>query len=72
MLGSGLFLPIFDTEWEWPKGLRIVLYFLGLCWCFMGVSVIADVFMGAIEKITSKKCRKLVDAKKEKYEKHVS
>mmetsp|Transcript_114708 Transcript_114708/g.319473 ORF Transcript_114708/g.319473 Transcript_114708/m.319473 type:complete len:825 (+) Transcript_114708:95-2569(+) len=57
--GGGLFLPIGgDGEQRWPTGIRAVLYFLGLGWCFMGVALIADVFMGAIETITSKKARK--------------
>lgn len=51
-------LPLFgDSEQDWPNGLRVVLYFLGLCWCFVGVAIISDFFMGAIEKITSKKKR---------------
>jgi len=32
-----------------------VLYLILLLWCFMGVGLFADVFMGAIEIITSKK-----------------
>lgn len=27
---------------------------MGLMYCFMGVAIVADVFMSAIEKITSK------------------
>jgi solute carrier family 8 (sodium/calcium exchanger) len=46
-----------DGEQEWPNGLRIVLYLLGLLWCFMGVGIVSDVFMGAIEAVTSKKKR---------------
>merc|ERR1712203_1112214 len=38
----------------WPKEARAVLYFIGLCFSFLGVSIVADVFMCAIEKITSK------------------
>lgn len=45
------------SEQEWDNSLRIVLYLMGLLWCFMGVGIIADVFMGAIEAITSKKKR---------------
>jgi len=54
--GGGLLLPLFG-EWEqgWPTALRTVLYLLGLFWCFMGVAIIADVFMGAIETVTSKR-----------------
>jgi len=51
-----LFLPAFgDAEQEWPNTLRGVLYLLGLLYCFAGVAIIADIFMAAIEKITSKK-----------------
>lgn len=54
-----MLLPAFrDDEQRWPTGLRIVLYFCGLFWCFLGVALIADVFMGAIERVTSKKLRK--------------
>lgn len=53
-----MFLPAFgDDEQAWPTGLRVVLYLLGLLWLFMGVNIVADVFMGAIEKITSAKKR---------------
>ena len=50
---KGLLLPLF-LEVTWPKEARAVLYFIGLCFSFLGVSIIADVFMCAIEKITSK------------------
>ena len=36
-----------------PDWRGAVLYGLGLMWSFVGVSIIADVFMGAIEVITS-------------------
>jgi solute carrier family 8 (sodium/calcium exchanger) len=56
--GGGLLLPLGgDGEQEWPKPLRIVLYLLGLLWCFIGVGIVSDVFMGAIEAVTSKKKR---------------
>lgn len=55
---NGLFFPIGgDTEANWPDSLKVILYFIGLSWCFMGVAIIADVFMSAIETITSKKKR---------------
>jgi len=47
-----------DDEQEWPDGVRAPLYFIALVWCFMGVALIADVFMGAIEHITSTRVRK--------------
>ncbi|XP_074648787.1 sodium/calcium exchanger 3-like isoform X2 [Tubulanus polymorphus] len=49
----GLLLP-FVNEYTWPVAGRAVIYLLGLLWCFLGISIIADVFMCAIEKITSK------------------
>mmetsp|Transcript_62223 Transcript_62223/g.117598 ORF Transcript_62223/g.117598 Transcript_62223/m.117598 type:complete len:317 (-) Transcript_62223:302-1252(-) len=56
--GGGLILPLLESEQDWPTGLRAVLYIIGLLWFFMGVAIVADVFMGAIERITSKKKRK--------------
>lgn len=50
---KGLLLPLF-FEGSWPRELRAVLYFIGLIYSFLGVSIIADIFMCAIEKITSK------------------
>jgi len=54
--GSGLFLPIggsSNTEYKNPAALMIIAYFVGLIWTFMGVGIIADIFMSAIEVITS-------------------
>mmetsp|Transcript_67966 Transcript_67966/g.159977 ORF Transcript_67966/g.159977 Transcript_67966/m.159977 type:complete len:821 (+) Transcript_67966:114-2576(+) len=54
--GSGLWLPL-GGEWErdWPSEVKIALYLLGLLYCFLGVAIIADVFMASIERITSVK-----------------
>lgn len=52
--GGGLFFPLFADEHDWNTGLRAILYLVGLIWTFLGVGIIADVFMGAIEVITSK------------------
>ncbi|CAG7719256.1 unnamed protein product [Allacma fusca] len=49
----GLILPIIPFENAWRQEVRAVLYFSGLLYCFMGVSIVANVFMGSIEKITS-------------------
>ena len=49
---SGLLLP-FINEFLWPVEVRALLYLIALLYCFMGVAIIADIFMGAIEKITS-------------------
>ncbi|XP_013386884.1 sodium/calcium exchanger 1 isoform X2 [Lingula anatina] len=57
----GLILPL-TNESTWSIGFRAFIYLLGLLWCFLGVSIIADYFMCAIEKITSK-TRKIKVAK---------
>lgn len=49
----GLVLPFF-SEYTWHTGARAFIYFAALFWCFLGVAIIADVFMCAIEKITSR------------------
>eukprot|EP00918_Siedleckia_nematoides_P097649 GHVU01213916.1.p1 GENE.GHVU01213916.1~~GHVU01213916.1.p1 ORF type:complete len:844 (+),score=116.55 GHVU01213916.1:178-2709(+) len=49
----GLLMP-FVNEITWSIGVRATLYLLALLWSFLGVAIVADVFMGAIEKITSK------------------
>jgi len=53
--GGGLLLPLIPNEHEWGKPARAFLYAILLGWCFLGVSIIADIFMSAIEAVTSKK-----------------
>ncbi|KAG0730061.1 Sodium/calcium exchanger 2 [Chionoecetes opilio] len=60
----GLLLPLW-SEYTWPEELRAFLYFLGLLYCFLGVAIIADIFMGAIEKITSKTRKVYLTSEKE-------
>ncbi|XP_076459259.1 sodium/calcium exchanger Calx-like isoform X2 [Babylonia areolata] len=50
---EGLLLPLI-SEYTWSTGARMFLYLLGLLWCFLAVSIVADVFMCSIERITSK------------------
>lgn len=50
----GLLLPIIPLESTWNPHVRALLYGCGLIYCFMGVAIIAEVFMASIEKITSK------------------
>ncbi|KAF4518915.1 hypothetical protein B566_EDAN006753 [Ephemera danica] len=50
---EGLILPILE-EHGWNPAFRGVLYFFGLLYCFLGIAIVADIFMGAIETITSK------------------
>jgi len=45
-------LPLF-IEVTWPHGVRAALYLIGLLYSFFGISIVSDLFMGAIEKITS-------------------
>lgn len=60
--GTGVFLPQMingDAMARAPKVLTATIYLLALLWFFMGVAIVADIFMGAIECITSKKVRVL-------------
>ena len=50
-----IILPLFEaTESQWNRYGRAFAYLLGLMYMFLGVNIIADVFMAAIEVITSK------------------
>lgn len=49
---SFVFLPGITTM---SRGFLAVMYFLWLLWMFLGMNIIADIFMGAIEVITAKK-----------------
>eukprot|EP00927_Polykrikos_kofoidii_P064982 TRINITY_DN60783_c0_g1_i1.p1 TRINITY_DN60783_c0_g1~~TRINITY_DN60783_c0_g1_i1.p1 ORF type:complete len:1006 (-),score=166.38 TRINITY_DN60783_c0_g1_i1:139-3063(-) len=50
----GNVLPLFPVfEKSLDSGVCIVLYFVGLMWTFLGIGIICDQFMAAIEKITS-------------------
>lgn len=51
---SGLLLPLAPrTEEDWPIAVAAILYCIGLLYSFLAVSAIADIFMCAIEVITS-------------------
>jgi len=50
----GYVLPLID-ETNMPLWTRCIMYFIGLIWSFLGVAIVADIFMCAIEVITSKK-----------------
>lgn len=53
--GSAMILPLFEaSESQWNRYGRAIAYLLGLSYMFLGVNIIADVFMAAIEVITSK------------------
>jgi solute carrier family 8 (sodium/calcium exchanger) len=51
---TGLVLPLFFED-HWNQNFRAFLYLFGLLYSFLGISIVADIFMCAIEKITSKK-----------------
>lgn len=50
---NGLLLPFLD-ESGWLVQVRGTLYLLALVYLFLGVAIITDIFMAAIESITSK------------------
>eukprot|EP00929_Paragymnodinium_shiwhaense_P039698 TRINITY_DN20829_c1_g1_i2.p1 TRINITY_DN20829_c1_g1~~TRINITY_DN20829_c1_g1_i2.p1 ORF type:complete len:1078 (-),score=204.38 TRINITY_DN20829_c1_g1_i2:276-3509(-) len=51
--GGTTIAPLFgEYERSWPKPLRAVLYFLGLGWGFLGIGIVCDQFMDAIDAIT--------------------
>lgn len=50
-----LVIPFFRaSESQWNRYVRAVAYLFGLMYMFLGVNIIADIFMAAIEVITSK------------------
>ena len=49
---KGMILPIFFEE-NWPVWVRIILYLTGIIYSFLGIFMVADVFMCAIDSITS-------------------
>jgi len=56
--GSGLIFPLVPNEHEWDRGVRGLVYFFFLVWCFLGVGIVSDIFMEAIERVTAKRKRK--------------
>lgn len=53
--GGGLLLPFLPGEQVWNINIRAFMYFMTLLWCFLGVDIIAAIFMSAISAIASKK-----------------
>merc|ERR1719498_1194097 len=58
--GKGMVVPAFDDEYKLSNVLRAFLYAVALVYFFLGVSIVADIFMGAIEQITSRKKQKML------------
>ena len=56
--GSGTQVIPIGGEWElaWPKPVRAILYFVALGWCFLGIAIVCDQFMAAIEELTHLFC----------------
>jgi solute carrier family 8 (sodium/calcium exchanger) len=56
--GKGVFFPMFRDADSWEQTMnddyRAIMYAVGLIWLFLGVSLIADTFMSAIEVVTAK------------------
>jgi hypothetical protein len=52
--GKGTF--VYGEPWlpdDWHPAINATIYLLLLCWAFIGVAVLADLFMSSIEEITS-------------------
>lgn len=54
MCKAGNVLPLLRGENMWNQYFRAVVYFFVLSYLFLGIAIIADIFMSAIEVITSK------------------
>jgi solute carrier family 8 (sodium/calcium exchanger) len=50
---TGVILPLFPSENMWSRPFRSIVYFVFLSYLFLGIAIASDVFMGAIEVITS-------------------
>jgi len=56
--GGGLIMPFGGkAENDLPNAFKIIMYLLLLMWFFMGVAIVSDSFMAAIERVTSTKKR---------------
>eukprot|EP00927_Polykrikos_kofoidii_P061687 TRINITY_DN5651_c0_g1_i2.p1 TRINITY_DN5651_c0_g1~~TRINITY_DN5651_c0_g1_i2.p1 ORF type:complete len:810 (-),score=144.37 TRINITY_DN5651_c0_g1_i2:127-2508(-) len=54
--GKGTIFPLGgQAEAGWNDRVKVLLYGTGLLYCFLGVGIVADIFMSAIERVTSKK-----------------
>jgi solute carrier family 8 (sodium/calcium exchanger) len=58
--GGGLLLPLFRSEVEWFVGARTVLYGFFLAYMLLGIMLISDIFMAAIEEITGQEVEKTI------------
>ena len=53
------------AENAWPAGVRGLLYLVCLFYLFLGIAIISDIFMGAIEEITSEKEKIVLERRKD-------
>eukprot|EP00929_Paragymnodinium_shiwhaense_P055182 TRINITY_DN27675_c1_g1_i1.p1 TRINITY_DN27675_c1_g1~~TRINITY_DN27675_c1_g1_i1.p1 ORF type:complete len:792 (+),score=113.26 TRINITY_DN27675_c1_g1_i1:99-2474(+) len=53
--GKGLIFPLFPGEEDWPTPVKAIFYCAIMVYSFLGVSIIADMFVQAIEVITARK-----------------
>lgn len=56
--GGGWFVPLIESEHDWPVSVRAVLYALAMVYLFLGMNITCDAFMDAISTITARKIRK--------------
>lgn len=61
---DGLVIPAIPYDAYCSAG-GVIFYMFLLLWCFLGVALIADIFMCAIERITSKEERVMTNVHKE-------
>ena len=52
---------LFPAQNMWHRALRALLYFLFLCYLFVGIAIVSDVFMNSIEMITSEETTSVID-----------
>jgi solute carrier family 8 (sodium/calcium exchanger) len=51
--GKGMFLPLFEEEANLLPGVRALIYGVLMVYFFVGVAIIADIFVASIEEITA-------------------
>jgi len=60
--GAGMMFPMggdFEANLHWfPRG---IMYAAGMVYFFLGISIVADIFMSSIEQVTSRRRRRLID-----------
>jgi len=69
---DGLLIPMWEPQIELSAGDRVgraIVYFIAMIYLFIGVAIVADIFMGSIETITSQE--KEVVVKKPNGEKQI-